>query len=846
MLQAIISGLLHPIKPVRRFSPHDPNFVRNRLKSLGSFALVFILLTGLVGFINNLSDTLTVGLQLIPHPTGVLSCSWSDPTGKSHNLGSQSTEKGTIVFRVPSYAQSFQFIFAPASQPYYVKSLNLYHLPLFTAQWLNNMLTPAQPVYTQQYMGPNDTLEITATRETPLSYPRFFSMLLKLLHLIQTYTRPLFAITNALALTIFLFLIVRTRRVLKNNDWGTKTNKLFHCCEKSPVALACALISCVLFCLPVPVQPITSGCDSSWNWVLNHLALTSTGIGTRAFFTYGPFGFTLLPLPMGANVWFSLFCNAYYAFLFLLVLFTIFRFFEEAHLGLWGIVLCTYLLPATEWRWGLLVLLLLTTCCHLKTAHRTTVITLAICAGPAIVYASLLKFSLAIIIACSALTALFYLVLFNRGLLFTVFAPLSASVLIGVYLTRLFLFPSFSAIAKWVSISWEIASGYNMAMVTQVSWLELAIPCLLVAGFMGAIFPFKRLSPHQIGLLMLVSPLIFFAFKYSVTRAGFGNIRSVAYVFPCILATLLTFTDHSWRNRILHLFGSYLAAGVFLSVFIGYFFGTPMMGGSLKNLVNTIFLRNSIQNAKVESVSTLKDVGLPPKWAALIGTNTFISYPMEMTYAPANALNFIPFPIIQGYSAYSQKLDQLGAQLFCGSNAPEWALCSFSPLDQRNVIIDTPAVWNAIRANYSPAAHSEESLLLKRGNTTKTQALHYIHTYQLKPGTWFDLSTNATNITHLAVEWSPTLFGKFSSLLFRNTRCSITIERNDGKTRRWRFIPDTASTPFSVNIPFDNADFIHSWDATMANSLRIRRIQFDCEQPFYYHRKINITFVESR
>jgi len=119
-----------------------------------------------------------------------------------------------------------------------------------------------------------------------------------------------------------------------------------------------------------------------------------------------------------------------------------------------------------------------------------------------------------------------------------------------------------------------------------------------------------------------------------------------------------------------------------------------------------------------------------------------------------------------------------------------------------------------------------------------------VGTAQIMTGDWLDLSANTSNITHLAIDWTPTLFGKLSSLIFRNTCCSVTIEREDVETRRWRFIPDTAKTPFTIRIPFDDKEFIESWQETTEKSFKIRRILFDCENPLFYKRTLKATFFQ--
>ena len=787
---------------------------------------------------------LTVGLHLTPHPTGGISCTWEDDSGASHTLETCSTETGQVSFPIPIQAKLFRFHFSPSHEPYRINGLSLFHLRLLSAQWLNNMLTPEHPVYTQQYMGKRDCLEIIATEGTSLTYPRFFSTLLH-------FARRLRTVTPVLLFGLFcLPLGLKLRFCGAHRPFSLPRGLCLPHGEaplrKGDRSVFIFFVAALLLCLPNPVAPTTPGCDASWSWLLNHFALNPSGIGTSFFFTYGPLGFTITPEAIGNNAFWALAFSLLYILLFSATIHIILTQHETPSAYACPLFLCILLLPPnTEWRWAFLINLMLATCLFFPPEQTRARAVYSAVTGAVILYASFIKFSLAITAGLNVLMVLLLLPPCQRRDLWFFGVPLAGGFLVGLLFARWFLFSSFSSILTWARLSWEIASGYNTAMVTQVTWLELIIPAILVASFLVLLFPLHSFSLQRFKRMALVSTTLFFAFKYSMTRAGIGTLRAVTYVVPCMTGILMLFADSLWHPNLARLFRFQLAVCVGLSVLTGVFLQLPIIGFNYKNILDSTRLNQCIAHARTRSDQALLDVRLPPHWIRKIGNNTFSSYPTELTYAPANSLRFIPFPITQGYSAYTQDLDVHGASLFSGPQAPEWLLCAFSKPDQRNGVVDTPAVWNAVRTHYRLEDVNEHGVLLQHRPHTAIPQWRCVRQQTAAVGEWIDLTGKDMTNTCLSIKWSPTLLGKGLALLFRNTQCSFTLIRVDGTTHRWRLVPDTASTPFPIGaIPFTDREFPRIFDNPDSAPFPVSRIKFECEHPWYYSRQITLSFFQ--
>jgi hypothetical protein len=139
----------------------------------------------------------------------------------------------------------------------------------------------------------------------------------------------------------------------------------------------------------------------------------------------------------------------------------------------------------------------------------------------------------------------------------------------------------------------------------------------------------------------------------------------------------------------------------------------------------------------------------PVSWHTLISTNTFSCFPVDLT--PATIIsqnNFIPFPIIQGYSAYTPKLDAMGATFFSNhETSPMFIIIGGDTLEHRNLITDTPQTWNAIFQNYSALEKTSKRILMKKKTYCKSpiNVCPLLNGNDITIGEWHDIPTISSN-----------------------------------------------------------------------------------------------------
>ena len=198
----------------------------------------------------------------------------------------------------------------------------------------------------------------------------------------------------------------------------------------------------------------------------------------------------------------------------------------------------------------------------------------------------------------------------------------------------------------------------------------------------------------------------------------------------------------------------------------------------------------------------------PSFWDTLINTNSFSCFPVDLTPgAIISNYNYIPFPIIQGYSAYTSKLDAMGADFFSHKEkSPMYIIIGGDAIEQRNIITDTPQTWNAIFQNYSALEKTSKRILMKKKPYCKSpiNVCPLLNGNDITIGEWHDIPTISSN-QFVSIYWKPSFKGKLWKLFYRDTQYSLSLQYEDGTIYRMRIIPELLQGPIPLSkIPPQN------------------------------------------
>jgi hypothetical protein len=243
----------------------------------------------------------------------------------------------------------------------------------------------------------------------------------------------------------------------------------------------------------------------------------------------------------------------------------------------------------------------------------------------------------------------------------------------------------------------------------------------------------------------------------------------------------------------------------------------------LRQLVHFSGLQQNLARRGARDLAPLR---LPEPLAAPLrsGETGVDALPWDLALLPANGLRWVPNPVLQLYGAYTRPLDQRAARHFAGSRAPDVVLATFAALEQRHLLWDTPATWQAVLAAYEPAWELPERdlLALRRRPVPRAWSWRPLGRRAARPGEWIPVPATGGYL-FADVEVEPTPVARLTALAFRPAPVRLEVAFADGRTRRWRVLTDTAPGGLLVApLPPRAERFAALWQGEGPRAVRLR------------------------
>ena len=595
--------------------------------------------------------------------------------------------------------------------------------------------------------------------------------------------------------------------------------------------------------------------DSSWAWAISEFAKNGKFIfGRDIAFTYGPLGYLIIDTHWLPDIYERALFNIFAAaLLFFQLYFLIKNSIKEKHLTQNDLVLFAILaLPflgglRIEWFCNITLFLNFLFIWQFKNNSK---IFIASSIAAAILSASSLffKFNMAALAGATALTLSLIFLVFDRKNLIKYILPFGFSYLLTIFFIIQIFFKKPSYFLKWLKITVEMASSYNAAMVYNSSAYLLITAIILIVAYLAIMFQCLKLikngnSADNFIKLLLFSPMIFFSYKHAFVS---NYITPFFTVFPISAALLFIFTDKEFRLRYRQVLKICFAICLICLV------SKDELDGIFKN-----FFYNSKGLFKITQIikdpvpeTYLQNFAVHEKFNNAIGTSSIQILPVTLLYAAANHwTGWQPNPVLQLYMAFSKKLDEESATSFSREQAPDFIFLEFGSINNRNMLLDTPATWNAILPNYTALLKNKKHLLLQKKPEYKNIVLTNIKTEVYK----FEEAINIPETKGLIfakIKITTTLLGKILTALFRGNPSDITIKYENGEKASFRVISDTLQNPVLISyIPYTFEQFIDLFSNNNAyNSLvPVKKIVFRNKlRRLYYKNNIEIEWFEAK
>jgi hypothetical protein len=176
--------------------------------------------------------------------------------------------------------------------------------------------------------------------------------------------------------------------------------------------------------------------------------------------------------------------------------------------------------------------------------------------------------------------------------------------------------------------------------------------------------------------------------------------------------------------------------------------------------------------------------------------------------------NWLPRPVLQGYSAYTPALAQLNARHLAGAAAPRFLVAPLQTIDGRFPMMDDAAIWPQVAARYEVMGRAGKRLVLQRrpeGSTPATS--HNGRSWKIRVNDWTALTNPDGPVSvygTLTIASSP-LDGLRSMLWKPPLRYLELRTAGSEGVQRFRIIDKAAAGTFLLSPAITDVDGLEAW-----------------------------------
>lgn len=586
------------------------------------------------------------------------------------------------------------------------------------------------------------------------------------------------------------------------------------------LAAADRVLVCMLWALPAWVLllrldkfPLIPEPEVSWVAVMTAAAAGHWQFGKDIIFTYGP----LAPLA------YSTYSGQIYTLFFVTELLTkaayvglIFRLSQRLPL-LRRVAFIVTVIFVSFLSWQAADLLAVAgvgvvLCSHARTDRRLGLPLLALPAVLALVKATFLFYSLAMLGAVSlcwllqkdwrrAVVAVGTFGLFFGG----------GWVLLGQHLSNL---------PAYLRGSLEITGGFTQAMSlpAQPAPLVLSLLAAAMLGSQSVLLLWRGRSSWRTNLPMflLLGAGLLMAWKQAFVRADEHVIDWSYYAMAAVVAAPAFFIGQRTRGALTH--WTCILAVIGLSCAAVQRQNPQRLQTDLANLPTrwkenlhvVLHPREDAAAARQQVVESRQAYAMPLIRNA-VGSRSVDVFCEEQAVAILNGLPYAPRPSFEGYSTYTPYLAGLNDNYYRSPGAPEYVIYKEQIIDGRLATSEESSLLLRLARDYEPVQVERGYLLFKRGATPDNS---------LDPAAFPQVSSGVTKVGQALplppdtplwcqLDMRENLLGKLMNFLYQEPPVSLELTSAKGGTIRRRVIPEMARIGFLINpVPESEHDFL--------------------------------------
>ncbi|MBD2289423.1 MAG: hypothetical protein ACK4YL_24835 [Microcystis sp.] len=423
---------------------------------------------------------------------------------------------------------------------------------------------------------------------------------------------------------------------------------------------------------------------------------------------------------------------------------------------------------------------------------------------------------------------------------------------------------NFPSLSEYILNSWQISSGYSSTMsltgskrafISLIRDINVLLATLCCAVIINLLFRLCNSGSTSLSIALLFP--LFLGFKHGFVRQDFHVVLFCIIVLLIISLYFIKIDNNPVKNKpklyIIYLI--LLLSCIAISTLRNYQF-SKLNPAKVANNINIVVLlldnnkfQAEVQRITSENLVKLNNrLKLPDSVLEKVQGKTIDIIPWEFSLIPGNQLNWKPRPIIQSYSAYTEKLDELNYQSL--SQSPrDYLIYHFQSIDDRHPFFDEPKAFSYVVCNYQldsvnspfrvPAIKTNFYLLEKQkvsgciptplGETTNI--------------TWdqvYELPTRNSGITRVQVKFEYSWLGKIVKQLFRIPPVIINVNYLDGTQANFRFVQDNSANGVILShLPRNDQELMAFFQGKLPP--QVKSFSFSVSNPLLFSPEIKVT-----
>ncbi|BBH39474.1 unknown protein [Microcystis viridis NIES-102] len=470
----------------------------------------------------------------------------------------------------------------------------------------------------------------------------------------------------------------------------------------------------------------------------------------------------------------------------------------------------------------------------------------------------------------------------NKTRLTTFFKKLLPYLVFYLFYTTLliqsFSSNNFPSLYEYILNSWQISSGYSSAMSftgSKRAFISLILAILCCAVIINLLFRLCNSGSISLGTALLFT--LFLGFKHGFVRQDFHVVLFCIIVLLIISLYLIKIDDNPVKNKpklyMIYLIVLLSCVGItfqrinyinyinepsklsLLTIIRNYKFSN-LNPSKVANNINIVVLLLDIKKFQAEVqritnenlIKLNNQVKLPDSVLEKVQGKTIDIIPSEFSLIPGNQLNWKPRPIIQSYSAYTEKLDELNYQSL--SQSPrDYLIYHFQAIDGRHPFFDEPKAFSYVVCNYqldsvnSPfqvPAIKTNFYLLEKQKVSRCIPTPLGETTNVTWDQVYELPTRNSGITRVQVKFEYSWLGKIVKQLFRIPPVIINVNYLDGTQANFRFVQDNSANGVILShLPRNDQELMAFFQEKLPP--QVKSFSFSVSNPLLFSPEIKVT-----